>query len=67
MFLSSFVNGVLVITLHADLLFVFIVSLSDLDDMVLPPCHSFVQFYVVNSELSCQLYQRSGDMVGRTL
>ncbi|XP_038051806.1 thymidylate synthase-like isoform X1 [Patiria miniata] len=34
----------------------------DLDKMALPPCHAFVQFYVVNKELSCQLYQRSGDM-----
>lgn len=34
----------------------------DLPSMALPPCHSFVQFYVVNGELSCQLYQRSGDV-----
>ncbi|XP_033646211.1 thymidylate synthase-like [Asterias rubens] len=34
----------------------------DLDKMALPPCHAFVQFYVCNGELSCQLYQRSGDM-----
>lgn len=34
----------------------------DLPCMALPPCHSFVQFYVCNGELSCQLYQRSGDM-----
>ncbi|XP_031557589.1 thymidylate synthase-like [Actinia tenebrosa] len=34
----------------------------DLPLMALPPCHSFVQFYVANGELSCQLYQRSGDM-----
>lgn len=34
----------------------------DLDQMALPPCHAFVQFYVCNNELSCQLYQRSGDM-----
>ena len=31
--------------------------------MALPPCHAFVQFYVANGELSCQLYQRSADMV----
>ena len=31
--------------------------------MALPPCHAFVQFYVSNGELSCHLYQRSGDMV----
>lgn len=34
----------------------------DLPIMALPPCHSFVQFYVCNGELSCQLYQRSGDV-----
>ncbi|OUW35317.1 MAG: thymidylate synthase [Flavobacteriaceae bacterium TMED179] len=28
----------------------------------LPPCHAFFQFYVVNSKLSCQLYQRSADV-----
>ncbi|OYD26992.1 thymidylate synthase [Mycoplasma testudineum] len=32
------------------------------DKMALPPCHAFFQFYVsANSELSLQLYQRSGD------
>ncbi|PAV71627.1 hypothetical protein WR25_11915 [Diploscapter pachys] len=35
---------------------------SDLNEMVLPPCHTLCQFYVENGELSCQLYQRSGDM-----
>lgn len=35
---------------------------TDLPEMALPPCHAFVQFYVNNGELSCQLYQRSGDM-----
>ncbi|VDN10275.1 unnamed protein product [Dibothriocephalus latus] len=34
----------------------------DLHKMVLPPCHCLVQFYVANGELSCMLYQRSGDM-----
>jgi len=28
----------------------------------LPPCHCLFQFYVVNGRLSCQLYQRSGDV-----
>ncbi|KAK0416788.1 hypothetical protein QR680_012687 [Steinernema hermaphroditum] len=34
----------------------------DLDKMALPPCHTLCQFYVSDGELSCQLYQRSGDM-----
>jgi len=34
----------------------------DLDQMVLPPCHMFCQFYVAEGELSCQMYQRSADM-----
>ena len=34
---------------------------GELDQMVLPPCHSFFQFYVSQGRLSCQLYQRSGD------
>lgn len=33
-----------------------------LDQMALPPCHAFFQFYVANGELSCQLYQRSADI-----
>lgn len=28
----------------------------------LPPCHCLFQFYVANGKLSCQLYQRSGDI-----
>ena len=28
----------------------------------LPPCHTLFQFYVMNGKLSCQLYQRSGDI-----
>lgn len=33
-----------------------------LPDMALPPCHMFAQFFVEGGELSCQMYQRSGDM-----
>ena len=32
------------------------------DQVALPPCHSFFQFYVVNSKLSLHMYQRSADM-----
>lgn len=28
----------------------------------LPPCHAFMQFYVANGKLSCQMYQRSCDI-----
>jgi thymidylate synthase len=34
----------------------------EVDKMALPPCHSFMQFYVINGKLSCQLYQRSADI-----
>ena len=30
--------------------------------MALPPCHCLFQFYVADGRLSCQLYQRSGDI-----
>jgi thymidylate synthase len=30
--------------------------------MALAPCHCLVQFYVADGKLSCQLYQRSGDV-----
>ncbi|MDI2588997.1 thymidylate synthase [Psychrobacillus sp. NEAU-3TGS] len=35
---------------------------AEVDDMALPPCHAFMQFYVANGKLSCQLYQRSADV-----
>jgi thymidylate synthase len=34
----------------------------ELNEMSLPPCHAFSQFFVSNKKLSCQLYQRSCDM-----
>jgi thymidylate synthase len=33
-----------------------------ISQMALPPCHCLFQFYVANGRLSCQLYQRSGDV-----
>lgn len=37
---------------------------GEVKDMALPPCHSLFQFYVSadGKKLSCQLYQRSGDV-----
>jgi thymidylate synthase len=35
---------------------------GELQDMALPPCHCFAQFYVADGQLSCQMYQRSCDM-----
>ena len=37
-------------------------NVGDLDDMALPPCPAFFQFYVADGNLSCQMYQRSADM-----
>ena len=35
---------------------------AEVDQMALPPCHSVMQFYVIDGKLSCQLYQRSADI-----
>jgi thymidylate synthase len=35
---------------------------GELDQMALPPCHTFAQFYVADGRLSCQMYQRSCDL-----
>ena len=36
---------------------------AEIDNMALPPCHSLFQFYVADGKLSCQLYQRSADIL----
>ena len=37
-------------------------NVGNLEEMHLPPCHAFFQFYVANGRLSLQLYQRSADI-----
>jgi len=37
-------------------------NVAQIENMALPPCHSFFQFYVADGKLSCQLYQRSADI-----
>lgn len=36
-------------------------NVGDIENMNLPPCHAFFQFYVADGKLSLQLYQRSAD------
>jgi thymidylate synthase len=35
---------------------------AEAEAVALPPCHTLFQFYVAQGKLSCQLYQRSGDV-----
>lgn len=37
-------------------------NVAQIDQMRLPPCHCFFQFYVADGKLSCQMYQRSCDV-----
>ena len=37
-------------------------NVAEIDNMKLPPCHAFFQFYIADNKLSCQLYQRSADI-----
>jgi len=37
-------------------------NVGEIEQMKLPPCHTLFQFFVLDGELSCQLYQRSADL-----
>src|SRR3982751_5751306 len=37
-------------------------NVGEIEGMPLPPCHTMFQFFVLEGELSCQLYQRSADL-----
>ena len=37
-------------------------NVGEIENMALPPCPAFFQFYVADGKLSCQLYQRSADI-----